>query len=110
MSLISIHVHADIDGFGKKLDLILKKIHNMANTIKDLTEKVDALQASLDAEQLQIAKAIEDLNTVITDLRAAAEANGTEEERQALADKLDAIKTDLEGTIADEESPETPEA
>jgi septal ring factor EnvC (AmiA/AmiB activator) len=81
----------------KKLNKKLKKI--MAN-ITELTAKVDALQTALDAEQQQIADAIAALNQSITDLQALVADGGTAEERQALADKLDAIKTDLEGTVA----------
>jgi septal ring factor EnvC (AmiA/AmiB activator) len=84
---------------------LLKKLNKKLNTImaniNDLTAKVDALQASLDAEQQQIADAIAALNQSIIDLQAMVADGGTVEERQALADKLDAIKADLEGTIAD---------
>lgn len=81
----------------------------MAN-IAELTAKVDALQASLDQEQQEIADAIAALQQSITDLQAMVADGGTVEERQALADKLDAIKADLEGTISNEPAPEpTPE-
>jgi hypothetical protein len=81
----------------KKINKKLKKI--MAN-ITELTAKVDSLQASLDAEQQQIADAIAALNQSIVDLQALVTDGGTVEQRQALADKLDSIKTDLEGTVA----------
>lgn len=73
----------------------------MAN-IQELAQKVDALQVALDVEQEQIAAAIEALNQAIADLQAMVAEGGTPEERQALADKLDAIKADLESTIPDE--------
>lgn len=81
----------------------------MAN-IAELTAKVDALQTALDTEQQEIADAIAALQQSITDLQAMVADGGTVEERQALADKLDAIKADLEGTISNEPAPEpTPE-
>ena len=70
-------------------------------TIVELTQKVDELQAALDAEQVQIAEAIAALEGVVAQLQAQVADGGTAEERQALADKLDAIKSDLEGTIPD---------
>jgi len=76
-----------------KLDII------MAN-ITELTQKVDDLQIALDAEQVQIAEAIAALQQAIIDLEAMVAEGGTAEERQALADKLDSIKTDLEATVA----------
>jgi chromosome segregation ATPase len=108
MSLISIHVHGDYTDFEKKLnkihshlDYIIKQNTEIMATIAQLTEKVDALQASLDAEQQEIQDAINALNTTVQELRdqIANNEGGTVEERQALADKLDAIKSDLEGTI-----------
>lgn len=72
----------------------------MASIIQ-LTEKVDALQAALDAEQQEIQDAIAALNATIQELKdqIANNQGGTVEERQVLADKLDAIKADLEGTV-----------
>lgn len=84
-----------------KLDIIMA-------TIRELTEKVDALQVALDAEQEQIAAAIAALNVTIEDLRVIVADGGTAEERQALADKLDTIVADLEATVTPEE--ETPPA
>ncbi len=69
-------------------------------TLAELNTKVDELQTSLDAEQEQIAAAIEALNTTITDLEALVAAGGTEAERQAILEKVVAVKTDLEATIA----------
>ena len=70
-------------------------------TIQELSNKVDELQVALDNEQAQILAAIEDLNDTIAELRDLVADGGTAEERQALADKLDAIKSDLENTIPD---------
>lgn len=71
-------------------------------SIQELSDKVDALQVSLDLEQAAVASAISGLNQTISDLQALLVDGGTAEQRQALADKLDAIKADLEGTVADE--------
>lgn len=86
-------------GTFKLLRKLNKKLNTIMANITELTEKVDALQAALDAEQQQIADAIAALQQTITDLQALVVSGGTEAERQALADKLDAIKADLEGTI-----------
>lgn len=68
-------------------------------TIQELSAKVDELQVSLDAEQEAIEAAIADLNQSIADLQVLIVSGGTEEERQALLDKLNAVKEDLEGTL-----------
>lgn len=103
-----------------KLDLIIQNQTKIMANIQELTAQVDSLsaqvttlQTTLDTEQEQIKAAI-DANTaeiarlteVITALQNEA---GTPEQRQALADKvtdisnrLTAINTDLQNTIADE--------
>ena len=53
-------------------------------TLQELSDKVDQLQTSLDAEQDSIATAIAGLKTTITDLEALVAAGGTEAERQAV--------------------------
>lgn len=68
-------------------------------TIQELTAKVDELQVALDAEQEAIEAAIADLNQSIADLQALVVSGGSEEERQAVLDKLNTVKEDLEGTI-----------
>ncbi len=69
--------------------------------IDDLNAKVDALQASLDNEQAQVANAINALNETVAGLQAQLADGATPEQVQALIDKIGAITTDLEGTIAD---------
>lgn len=73
-------------------------------TLQELNAKVDELQGSLDAEQVAIQAAIDGLTAVAADLQtqldAAIAAGGTDADRQALLDKITAIKTDLEATIA----------
>jgi predicted nucleic acid-binding Zn-ribbon protein len=69
-------------------------------TLKELSDKVDELQGALDTEQEQIKSAIDALTTANEELTALVAAGGTEEERQAVADKIAAVITDLQGTIA----------
>lgn len=70
-------------------------------SIQQLNDKLDELQVSLDNEQAQILDAIAALEQTILDLQAIVADGGTEAERQALLDKMDAIKADLESTIPD---------
>lgn len=95
---IHIHIHHHNDHHD---DEILNKLHNIMATILELTEKVDALQVALDNEQAQIAAAIGALEQTVADLEALIVDGGTEEQRQALADKLDAVIADLQSTIPD---------
>lgn len=67
-------------------------------TIAELSEKVDELQVSLDVEQQKIADAIAALNLVVVDLKASLEGAATPEAIQAVVDKVDAVKADLEAT------------
>lgn len=63
----------------------------MANSIAELTVKIDALQAALDLKQEQIAAAIAALKELVI-------TQGTEEERQILSDKIDALFADVQST------------
>jgi hypothetical protein len=74
-------------------------------TLEEISMKVDELQAALDAEQEQIAILISAKDAAITGLTesiAALEAlvaeGGTAEARQAIVEKIAAIKADLEAT------------
>lgn len=67
-------------------------------TIAELSAKVDELQVSLDAEQQKIADAIAALKQVIADLQAIVDGAATPEAIQAVVDKVDAVKADLEST------------
>lgn len=78
----------------------------MGPTAAELNAKVDELQTSLDTEQQQVkdlldAKnaTIETLNTTIAELQALVAEGGTAEERQAILDKLNSLKDDLEATV-----------
>lgn len=75
--------------------------------LQELSAKVDELQLSLDSEQQQVAdllaakeSAITSLTETVTALQLLVADGGTAEERQAVLDKLNATKTDLEGTVA----------
>lgn len=85
-------------------------------TIEELSAKADELQTALDTEQQQVKDlldqkdtAITGLNEVITDLRAQLADGGTTEQRQALLDKLNGIKTDLESTVVADDTDEDEE-
>lgn len=69
-------------------------------TIQELSTKVDELQSALDTEQQEVADAIAALQAVATDLQGQLAAAGTEADRQAILDKLNAAITDLQSTIA----------
>lgn len=68
-------------------------------SLPELSAKVDELQTALDDEQVAIAAAIASLQAIITDLEGQVAAGGTEAERQAILDKLNAVVADLQATI-----------
>ncbi|MGL5134837.1 MAG: hypothetical protein ACRC78_20085 [Planktothrix sp.] len=77
------------------------------STLAEIQAVADNLQVSLDAEQQQVADllaqkeaTISALNTTVADLQVLVANGGTEAERQAVLDKLNTIKSDLEGTVA----------
>lgn len=94
------HNHVDVSEILSLLNILKLQNHKIMATIAELSAKADELQAALDTEQQQIADAIAALQTVITDLQGQLAAGGTEAERQAVLDKMNAIITDLQGTIA----------
>lgn len=122
------HIHRWEQGNGyddaiielaKDLKLIYKQNEKIMANITELTQKVDALQTqvselidAVNTEQEQVTGAINALNQTISELQAIIASGGTQEERQALADKLTKISTDLQGakddlasTIADTPPP-----
>lgn len=75
-------------------------------TLQELNDKVTELQASVDAEQAQIAallatnaQVIVDLNAQITALQEQLAGAVTPEAIQGVIDGLNAIKADVEGTV-----------
>ena len=76
-------------------------------TLAEVKALADQLQISLDLEQQQVADllaakdaAIAALDLVVADLQAQLVDGGTAAERQAVLDQLNAIKSDLEATVA----------
>lgn len=134
---MQLHIHnyhyedRDLKRVLNNQDLIIQKLNNIMGQIEelqqqstDLKTKVAELQASVDLEQSQIASLLETNAQVVTDLNArnaeleALLANAPNPEAlQAVIDSnketIDAIavtKADIEGTVADEEGEEEPEA
>lgn len=75
-------------------------------TLTEIQALADGLQTSLDAEQQRVTDLLTEkdttiatLNQTIADLIAQQADGGTPEERQAVIDKLTALKTDLEATV-----------
>lgn len=73
--------------------------------ISDIQAKADELQATLDAEQDQIATAMGRLNDAIFALQQQVTDGGTEAERQKVLDTLEAARADLASTVPDETAP-----
>lgn len=94
--MFDIHIHTVTP---KHIKIIMEKLN-------ELSTKVDALQVALDAEQAQIAAAIDGLSATIVDLQAQLAAGVTPDAVQAIIDKVQNIKADLEGTVADESAVE----
>lgn len=76
-------------------------------TLAEISTKADELQIALDAEQQQVADLLTQKETAIAaltqanaDLQLLVADGGTAEERQAVLDKLNAAKADLESTVA----------
>jgi chromosome segregation ATPase len=79
----------------------------MGPTLEEISAKADELQTALDAEQQQVATLLAEkdatiatLGETITDLQTQIADGGTAEQRQAVLDKLNALKADLESTVA----------
>lgn len=79
----------------------------MVPTLEEIQEKVNELQAVLDAEQQQVKDlleqkngTIETLNANIIALQETVAEGGTPEQRQAILDSLSTLKTDLEETVS----------
>lgn len=114
MAFIDVHYHTTepAQEFQDKLLKEIKSLHNkintMATSIKDLSAQVDTLQTSLDAKQEQIQTAIDALSKSITDLNNLIVEGGSEADRQAIADKLTALKADLESTSTTPTGPVEP--
>lgn len=76
-------------------------------TLAEIKAKLDETQIALDAEQQQVKDLLDQntatiatLNETIATLTASLPDGGTAEERQAVLDSLNSLKTDLESTVA----------
>lgn len=87
------------DGNNSLLLTLLNNQTKIMATLQELSAKVDELQTALDNEQEQIKNAIDTLNATVEQLRTDLAGGGTEEERQAVIDKIDTVITDLKGTV-----------
>jgi predicted nucleic acid-binding Zn-ribbon protein len=85
----------------RELVIIKDLLRHIMTKLDDLNQKVTDLQTALDAEQEQIQTAIASLQQTITDLQGQLGGAATDTELQAVIDRLDAVKTDLAGTIPD---------
>ncbi len=91
-------------------------------TLQELKTKVDELQTALDLEQQQVADLLAEkeatnaaltatnatLTATIATLEAQVADGGTPEARQEVLDQLNAIKADLEATVAGNPPPPPP--
>ena len=68
------------------------------STIEQLNEKADVLQATVDTFQAKTIAAVQSLQETIADLQNQIANGATPEQLQAVADKLEATKADLEST------------
>lgn len=78
-------------------------------TIKELEARVENLQNVLDIEQLEIAALLAQKDAAILSLQeinaTLVVEGGTEAERQAIADKIDLVISDLQSTVVVETPP-----
>lgn len=77
-------------------------------TNAELTQKFDTLQATIDAEQQEIANALQALSDENQTLRDQIAAGASPEQLQAHADRVDAIIADVQETIPNLPEPEPP--
>lgn len=68
------------------------------STIEQLNEKADVLQSTVDTFQAKTIAAVQSLQETIADLQNQIANGATPEQLQAVADKLEATKADLEST------------
>lgn len=112
---VLIEISKDIKLIQKQNSEIMKKMDELILQAEALQTQVTDLTDAVNTEQQQVADAIAALNLQITELQAMITDGGTTEQRQALADKLTQISTDLQtakddlaSTIADTPPPPPP--
>jgi len=87
-----------LNSINQKLQIMSKTIGELQIQVEELQVSLDEKQAALEAANAQKAQTILDLTAALDLANANAVEGGTVEERQALSDKLAAIKADLEST------------
>lgn len=99
-SIFTFNVYQTVDNEAvlKEIKALTKTLNTMANSIKDLTAQIEATQAATDAKQEQIIAKVDVIQAQLAELITDG---GTEEERQALADKIAALRADIESTDID---------
>lgn len=110
--MFDLHIHiTNDDKILKEIkDLIIvnnQKQNTIMATLAEVQQQVVDLQATVDAEQAQIALLLEgqnativSLNEQIAQLQALVDAAPTPEQLQEVVNSLITIKTDIEGTVA----------
>jgi peptidoglycan hydrolase CwlO-like protein len=90
-----------------EINSITSKLQEIMSTLADLEVKIAELQATVDAEQEQIASLVNNQNNTIValesqiaELQAMLAVAPTPEQIQAVVDSLEGIKNDVASTIA----------
>lgn len=106
---INIVVNSNDSAILQQLTKFNNKLNRLMANFQVLSDTVDALKASLTTEKQQVLDALGGLNNTITSLEAQLTEGATPAQIEELIGRLNAIKTDLEGTIpdapAEEETP-----
>jgi hypothetical protein len=82
------------------LTRVLRTQEKIMAKIDELNDKVTELQEALDTEQAAVAAAIQALTDEVARLTALIGQGATDEQLQVAIDRLNTIKSDLEGTVA----------
>ena len=97
---IYIHQHPEQESeYTKLLKQLLNLNQNIMATVKELSEKADLLQATIDETQATALEKITALETTVQELKDIIAAGGDPAALQAVADKLDAATADLKSTF-----------
>lgn len=85
---------------GERLERILHNTECIMADIQSLQNKVDELQAAVDADQAADAQVVADLQAEVDRLKGELANGATPEQIQAIVDRLETIKNDVAGTNA----------
>lgn len=86
-----INIYLNSEEVTLKLNIIMSKI-------EELSQKVDELQVVVDSKQEQVALAISALEATIASLNALLSEGATPEQLQAVIEKVEVVKADVEST------------